>query len=686
MSSLSRLLRPKSIAVIGGGAWCENVITQSLKMGYKGKIYPVHPNKPTLGGLKTYATLTDLPTAPDAAFIGVNRHATIDITRTLNTLGAGGAVCFASGFSEATQEDATADDLQTALLNAADKMTIIGPNCYGFINYLDGALLWPDQHGGQRVERGVAIITQSSNIAINLSMQKRGLPIAYIVTAGNQAQTGLSALGAALLDDDRVTALGLHIEGLDDLAAFEALATKAHKLKKSIVVLKVGKSQQAQSAALSHTASISGSSAGAAALFARLGVAQVHGLADMLETLKLFHTLGEVAGNALASVSCSGGEASLVADIAQDLGLQFPPLTATQETALRDALGPLVRLANPLDYHTYIWGDTGAMTRTFTAMMGADLAPDLALGLVILDIPRDDRCVPDDWLDIIPCVENTARATGIPMAIVSTLSDTMPEDLVRELMSKNILAIGGIEGAMVAIKAGIFIGQYRAEDSPAPLLPPIMPVKPVVLPEHTAKEILHKHGMPIPASKIAHSPAEAGVIAEKIGFPVVLKGQGFAHKTEANAVVLNLQTATAVQTAAEQMNTDIFLVEQMITDGVTELLVGVVCDPAHGYVLTIGAGGTLTELLADTCTCLIPASRQTLATALKTLKCAPILAGWRGAVGADEEAILDAICALQNYVLAHHGTVQEAEINPLICTPTTAICADALIVANAPNK
>ncbi len=322
------------------------------------------------------------------------------------------------------------------------------------------------------------------------------------------------------------------------------------------------------------------------------------------------------------------------------------------------------------------------MTRTFTAMMGADLA----LGLVILDIPRDDRCAPDDWLDIIPCVENTARETGIPMTIVSTLSDTMPEDLVRELMSKNILAIGGIEGAMVAIKAGIFIGQYRAEDPPAPLLKPIAPANPVVLPEHTAKEILHKHGMPIPASKIANSPMEAGVIAEQIGFPVVLKGQGFAHKTEANAVVLNLQTPATVQTAAEQMNTDIFLVEQMITDGVAELLVGVVCDPAHGYVLTIGAGGTLTELLADTCTCLIPATRETLATALKTLKCAPILAGWRGAKGANETAILDAICALQNYVLTHHGTVQEAEINPLICTPTTAICADALIVANADNK
>ena len=205
---LSRLLRPRSIAVIGGGAWCASVVKQCLKMGFDGPIWPVHPKRAEVSGVPAVPRLEDLPGVPDAVFIGVNRHVTIDAVQLLSASGAGGAVCFASGFREAQTETGDGDTLQTALLAAAGDMPIIGPNCYGFINYLDGALLWPDQHGGQRCDSGVAILTQSSNMAINLTMQARGLPIAYMVTAGNQAQIGLAQIGRGLLADPRVTAFG----------------------------------------------------------------------------------------------------------------------------------------------------------------------------------------------------------------------------------------------------------------------------------------------------------------------------------------------------------------------------------------------------------------------------------------------------------------------------------------------
>lgn len=187
---LSRLLRPRSIAVIGGGAWCRSVIQQCQKMGFAGEIWPVHPKSAEVCGISAYSGLNDLPSPPDASFVGVNRNATIEVVRQLSAMGAGGATCFASGFAEASAEDEGASDLQRQLLAAAGEMPILGPNCYGFINTLDGALLWPDQHGCQRVTSGVAILTQSSNIAINLTMQARALPIAYMVTVGNQAQTG----------------------------------------------------------------------------------------------------------------------------------------------------------------------------------------------------------------------------------------------------------------------------------------------------------------------------------------------------------------------------------------------------------------------------------------------------------------------------------------------------------------
>ncbi len=194
MEPLSRLLRPSSIAVIGGGAWCANVIAECRKIGFAGPVWPVHPTKTEVAGLRAYPTIADLPEAPDATFIGVNRAASIDTLRALAARGAGGAVCFASGFREAAAETGDGAELEAELVAAAGPMRILGPNCYGFLNLLDGAALWPDQHGALRVERGVALITQSSNIAINLTMQTRGLPIAYAVTAGNQAQTGMAEI------------------------------------------------------------------------------------------------------------------------------------------------------------------------------------------------------------------------------------------------------------------------------------------------------------------------------------------------------------------------------------------------------------------------------------------------------------------------------------------------------------
>lgn len=304
--NLTRLLRPKTIAVIGGGAWCQQVVLQSERMGYAGQIWPVHPKASEIAGHRVFGHIEDLPAAPDAVFIGINRHATIEAVRVLSSMGAGGAVCFASGFSEAVAEDETGGDLQDQLIAAAGDTPILGPNCYGFINALDGALLWPDQHGATPVDKGVAILTQSSNISINLTMQKRGLPIAYMMACGNMAQTSQAEIASALIDDPRVTAVGLHIEGFKDIREWEALAAKAYSKGIPLVALKVGASEQAQAATVSHTASLAGSDAGAQALLDRLGIPRLSALPDFLETLKLLHCYGPLPGGRIASISCSG--------------------------------------------------------------------------------------------------------------------------------------------------------------------------------------------------------------------------------------------------------------------------------------------------------------------------------------------------------------------------------------------
>ena len=670
---LTRLIRPRSIAVVGGGVWCASVIEQCQRMGFDGAIWPVHPKRSELGGVATFASVADLPGVPDATFIGVNRTATIDIVRALSEMGAGGAVCFASGFREAQAETGDGDALQDRLLQAAGTMPIIGPNCYGLINYLDGALLWPDQHGGVRVDRGVALITQSSNIAINVSMQARGLPLAYVATAGNQAQTGLAELGQALLEDSRVTALGLHIEGVGDLRAFEALASKARVLGKPIVALKAGKSEQARAATVSHTASLAGSDAGATALLRRLGIAQVHSLPVLLETLKLMHFAGLPRSDRMISISCSGGEASLVADAAVGRGVSFPPLNDRQRTDLRAALGPMVALANPLDYHTFIWNDVPAMAATFTAA----LRGDLALGCLIVDYPRTDRCSDSAWACTIAAGKAAHEATGVPVAIVASLPENMPEAKAAEIAAAGLIPMVGIDEVLSAFEAAR--GAAMVSGDSAPLLLPGSAGTARVLTEADSKAALAEYGLRVPRNARAGSETELSRAAHEIGLPLVLKGEGIAHKTEAGAVAIGLQTPAEVIAAASVMKAQSYLVEEMITGGVAELLIGVVCDPAHGYVLTVAAGGILTEILQDAASLLVPATEAEIGAALDGLRIAPLLRGYRGKPAADRAAIIAAIMAVQAYTLAQGSALEEVEVNPLICTPDGAVAADALI-------
>lgn len=199
-----------------------------------------------------------------------------------------------------------------------------------------------------------------------------------------------------------------------------------------------------------------------------------------------------------------------------------------------------------------------------------------------------------------------------------------------------------------------------------------------MLSEAEAKAALAGFGVPVPAHRVAAGPQEAAARATELRGPLAVKGLGLAHKSEHGAVRLGL-SAAQVALAAQEIGTAQILVEEMAQGGVAELLLGVTRDPAHGYVLTLGAGGVLTEILRDTVSLLVPAPREAVDAALDRLRCAPLLAGYRGKPAADRAAILDAVAALQAYVIARAGTLGEVEINPLICTPHGAVAVDALI-------
>ena len=677
--SLDRLLRPRSIAVFGGRQ-AEAVITQCDKFGFDGAIWPVHPNRDEIGGRRCYRLVEDLPDAPDAAFIGVNRDLTIEIVRHLAHRGAGGATCYASGFRESIGEIAGGDALQTELVTAAGSMPIIGPNCYGLINALDGALMWPDQHGLQRETSGVVLISQSSNVAINLSMQARGLPIAYLMTPGNQAQTGLSAMAAGVLEDPRVTALGFYIEGIDDVRAFEEMALRARALKKPIVVFKAGRSEQAQAATLSHTASIAGSDAAADAFFRRLGIARVRSIPVMLETLKLLHVHGPLPGGSLGSVSCSGGEAAIMADTVHGRQVRFPPLADNDARRIKATLSDMVAVANPLDYHTFIWGDRERMTATFSAFLetGFDLTG------FIIDFPRSDRCDDSEWNIAIDAIADAATKSGKPTAVVSSLGENISESWAQDLMARDLVPLMGIEEAVSAIEAAVTIGMALQQPEADRLLVwPRPDGEDTVDDEATAKTRLAAHGLQTPGGRIVQDVEAAVDAAKALGGPVVVKALGLAHKSEHNAVRVGLETADDVQRAAQELLTlsDRLLVEEMVGDGIAELIVGVTHDPQYGLMLTLGAGGVLVELLRDTATLLLPASDRDIREALESLYTAPLLHGYRGKPAGDVDAVVEAARAIAHFAEANAETLIELDVNPLIVRPRGkgAVAVDALI-------
>ncbi|MFC3612561.1 acetate--CoA ligase family protein [Lutimaribacter marinistellae] len=660
---VSRLLAPRRLAIFGGGAWGKAVVGAATRLGFRGELVFVHPDGKMLDGCRPARSIGEIGAPVDAAFIAVNRHATVEIVRDLAHSGAGGAVCFASGFREALAEDAGSADLQSALVDAAGDMPILGPNCYGFVNALDRVAIWPDQHGMSPVDRGVAILTQSSNIAINLTMQRRALPIGLVAACGNQAQTHQADLALALLDDPRITAIGLHVEGFGDLRKWEALAGRARDRGIPLVALKMGRSAQAQAATVSHTASLAGGDAGAQALLDRLGIMRLDDVPSFLETLKLLHLGGRLQGNRIAAISCSGGEASLVADMATVRDLEIPPLAAAQKADLRAALGPMVALANPLDYHTYIWRDAQAMTRAWTGMTG----PGIDLTLSIVDYPHTDRA---DWECATKAALGVAR-TGARMMVAATMPELMPEDVAQDLMAGGVVPVGGLYEALAAVEAAARPLPDRAD----PVLLPGSAEADTTLTEAEAKAALAAHGLPVPRS--VAGPASA-IDSAGLTPPFAVKGAGLAHKSEHGAVRLGIGPEELASVAAE-IGTPEILVEEMVTGAVAELLIGVTRDPAHGFVLTLGAGGTLTEILRDTVSLLVPSGREAVRVALGRLQCAPLLAGYRGKPAADLDAVLDAVEAVQSYVVANAASVSEVEVNPLICTPRGAVAADALI-------
>jgi acyl-CoA synthetase (NDP forming) len=679
--SFDRLLRPRTIAVFGG-AQAQEVIRQSDLMGYTGEIWPVHPKKNEILGRRVYRSVADLPDSPDAAYVGVNRNLTIDIVRELAQRGAGGAVCYATGFIEAGEEGTA---LQDRLLAVSGDMPLVGPNCYGILNYLDGAMLWPDQQGGRRVAEGVAIITMSSNVGFNLTMQRRGLPIAYMLSLGNKLKFDLHDAIEIFAREERVTALGLYVEALPDPKAFQEAVDVARELGKPIVAIKTGRSEVAQKMVVSHTASLAGSDELVTALFERLGVARVDSLEALMEALKVLHVLGPLSGGRMGAMSTSGGDLTLLAD-ALGPDLRMPPLSESVAQDLQAVIHPLMKAANPFDFQMFDWNDAAAMARNFTAFMQEKF--DVAL--CVLDYPRKDICDQSTWAGAEQGFVRAAKETHTKAAVLSTFSDTIDEGVAERLMKDQVAALAGIDAGVAGIQAAVDVGAAWRR----PVCPRLLdgfgqlPEDSIaVLDEAASKRLIAAKGVPVPSGQVV-GPADVVEAAEALGYPVVVKALGVAHKTEVGGVRLGLADAHAVSAAIAEMSdlSASFLVEKMVAGVVAELIVGVARDEHFGPYLLVGGGGILVEMIKDSESLLLPTTKAWVMQALSKLKCAPLLKGFRGAPAADLDAAADAIMAVAGMVEDAPGSIIELDINPLMLLPKGrgVVAADALIRIN-PN-
>lgn len=671
---LQRLLAPKSIAVFGARG-ADFAIRESQKLGFAGPIYAVHPKRDELAGLPCLNSPADLPAAPDAAYVAVNAEAAIEIVGQLSAMGAGGAVLYASGFSEVGSAGA---ERQRRLLEAAGDMPIIGPNCYGVVNALDKAVLWPDQHGLAQVDQGVGIITQSGNIGLNMTMQQVGLPVAYMFTMGNQAQVDIAAIVDAMLDDPRVTAIGLHIEGINDLQAFDAAARRALEKRIPIVAIKSGRTEAAAKIAMSHTSSLTGSNQLFDALFTRLGIARVNTVPEFLETLKLLSLNGPLPNNRIASMSCSGGEAGMMADLIANTSLEFADLTQPQTQAIQATLNDYVDVSNPLDYHTYIWGDVAAMTDTFGAMMAAEFSATMLL----LDWPNYPNADPQEWDDALLALANAAKAGGHKAILLSSMAECLPAHAITLCQTYGVTPMIGLDTCLQALAHAHNIHQAFQSAIPAPLLVSVGNANAdKLINEYKAKQALATHGLAIPPGGLADSVQTATALAQNIGYPVTLKAVSdtLAHKTEMDAVRLNICSDAEVAQAAQHLLglADTMLVESMEQDILAELIIGVNNDPLFGNYLVVGAGGILVELLQDSQLLLMPFNQADVHQALQSLAIKPLLDGYRGKPACDQQAIVNAIMSVASYVQQH--PVAEMDINPLLAKADGCVAVDALI-------
>ena len=678
LGPLARLLAPNSNALVGG-AWTDAVAAASRAIGYRGEVFRIHPTRASDANTRYYRSVEELPAVPDAAFLAAPCEDVPGIAGALARRGAGGFVCFAAGFDETGTEAGRA--LTRALETNAGTLPFTGPNCYGLVNFFDRVALWPDQVVGPPLERGVALITQSGTIALTLMFNQRTLPIGYVVSVGNQTRLALEDLIEVLSDDERVSAFGLYVEGLKDAPRFAAAVAKARARGKPVALVKAGRTAAAARTAQTHTGALAGADQVFDAFCRDAGVARCETLSTLVETLKVLHAGGPLSGRRVLVMGASGGDMAMTADVARNLSLEFPPFPEAVVGPLREAVGARVTIANPFDFHTYIWFNQPKLRELFAGVFNAHYDA-VAFMLDCPPVGEADTAAYDMPIREFVAAAGRSKTRG---AMLASLPETLYPEIRAHCLAHGVVPLQGQRESLEALDLAAGIGEaWRRRPAPVLRCPRQAPGSARTLTEDEGKRALAAFGLPVPRS-VRVRPDEAAAAAMQLGFPVVLKAvsAALAHKSDVGGVILNVRNAAEAGAAAQRLAAlaDEVLVEQMVGDGVAEVLVGVTVDPQFGQVLVLGSGGVMTEYLHDSVNLLPPFTPEAVREALSRLRIARLLAGFRGKPAGDVAALVEAVLAVARYSEAHLETLAELDVNPIIVRPEGlgVVAVDVLI-------
>ncbi|WP_336978378.1 acetate--CoA ligase family protein [Altererythrobacter fulvus] len=694
---IDRLLRPKSVAVVGAsdrhGALGATLLNNLVQYEFAGDIYPVNPKREEIQGLKCYASVDQLPEGIDCAVLAIPRPFVLDTVRGLANRGCGAVVIYSAGFSEAGEEGMK-EQLELGAIAAEYGMVIEGPNCLGCTNYVERVPLTfveTNMISPPKGARAVGIASQSGALAAVLAtaLHPRGCYVSTSVSTGNEAASGVEDYVEWLIDDENTHVISMYVESLRRPKAFIAAARRARAAGKPIIMLHPGKSNKAQESAATHTGAMAGDYALMKAKLGREGVIFADTLEELEDITEIALRCPSLPGANMAVLGESGALRGLAFDIAEDIGLDLIDLNDDNSPALRAVLPDFVPVSNPTDITAVGLSEPEIYTKVLTALLDDD-----RVGSVVASIIQSDPITSKiKFPAIIKVLEDGTFAKPLVFAGVDE-GARVPQEYIDGLRAVGIPWFPSTERAYRAIaRLADLSKRDLVDNSQAPLPLPSLKGVSGVVPEYKAKELLAPLGIPFPQSKFAATADDAAAAAEEIGFPVVLKAQAAAlgHKSDAGGVILKLDSAEAVKAAFDKIFTNVaaydasiqldgVLVEKMGTMGL-EMIVGAKSDPEWGPVVLAGFGGVTAEILKDVVLLTTDLSEEQVAAKLLTLKQAALLKGYRGSPELDVAALAKLIVEIGR-VMEGNPSIREIDLNPVIVHPKGqgVVALDALML------